>query len=89
MLAAASQYNQFNDDDPSILSAVDSVDESAEAAGRTLEYRLDCTKIRDTFAIKQQPWRGSVAGQVKQYYALESKKEKPDGESHGHRDATA
>ena len=87
MLAAASQYNHFSEDDPSILSTVDTVDESAGATARSLEYRLDCSKIRDTFAIKQQPWRGSVAGQVKQYYALESKKEKPDGESDGHKDA--
>ena len=82
LLAAASQYNDFSEDDPSILTAI-------EEAGDSPEYRLECSKIRDTFAIKPQPWRGTVAEQVKHFYAAESKKEKADGESHGHRDATA
>jgi dTDP-4-dehydrorhamnose reductase len=86
LLAAASQYNHFSEDDPSILTALEDV---GDTVAESLEYRLDCNKIRDTFAIKQQPWRGGVTGQVKQFYALESKKEKADGESHGHRDATA
>lgn len=86
VLAAASQYDSFPEDDPSILTDVDSVDAATEQ-GR--EFRLDCSKIRDTFAIKQQPWRISVAGQVKHYYGLYSKKEKTDGEGHGQRDASA
>ena len=81
VLAAASQYTQFEKDDPSLLAA----DEVAEA----LEYRLACTKIRDTFAIKQQPWRASVAGHVKHYYLRKSAQEEKGGESYGHRDASA
>jgi dTDP-4-dehydrorhamnose reductase len=95
LLAAASQYSEFQEDDPGILTAVeDSVRKEADGSdstesGNIREFRLDCSKIRDTFAIKQQPWRGSVAGQVKHFYAHYSKKEKDDGESHGQRDATA
>ena len=81
LLAAASQYTAFSEDDPTTLEA----DEN----GREQDFRLSCEKIRDTFAIKQQPWRASVAALVKQYYALYSKREKSDGESHGHKDASA
>ncbi len=91
LLAAAYQYTQFREDDPSILTALeqDEDDSSAAEGWRVLDFRLDCSKIRDTFAIKQQPWRASVAGHVKQYYAHYSAKEKADGESHGQRDASA
>jgi dTDP-4-dehydrorhamnose reductase len=30
---------------------------------------LECTRIRNTFAIKQVPWRNAIADLVKQYYA--------------------
>jgi dTDP-4-dehydrorhamnose reductase len=33
-----------------------------------LNRALDCSKIRNTFAIKQSPWRSAVAGIVKQYF---------------------
>ena len=79
LLAAASQYTRFDQADPPALIA--------EEAGAVAEYRLQCDKIRDTFAIKQQPWRASVAGHVKQYYLR--MQEKAIGESYGHRDASA
>ncbi len=81
LLAAASQYTEFEEDDPTILVAED--------AGDEFDYRLECAKIRDTFAIKQQPWRASVAACVKQFYAHYSKQEVAEGESHGQRDASA
>jgi dTDP-4-dehydrorhamnose reductase len=81
LLAAASQYTQFEKDDPSLLIA--------EESGEAVEYRLACTKIRDTFAIKQQPWRASVAGHVKRYYMEHTPQEGRRGESYGHRDASA
>ena len=58
LLAAASQYRDLNDD---------VVREKAES--RAFNRKLDCSKIRDTFAIRQQPWRSSLAGHVKQFYA--------------------
>ena len=81
LLAAAFQYTEFEEDDPTILVA--------EEAGDERDYRLECEKIRDTFAIKQQAWRVSVAACVKQFYANYSKREKANGESHGQRDASA
>ncbi|MEE4192335.1 MAG: sugar nucleotide-binding protein [Halieaceae bacterium] len=91
LLAAAYQYTAFREDDPSILTPLeaDDDDESSAEDWQSLEFRLDCSKIRDTFAIKQQPWRASVAGHAKQYYALYSAREKTDGESLGQRDASA
>lgn len=50
---------------------------------------LDCSKIKNTFAIKQQPWRASVAGHVKQYYAGVARKETKVEQSNRHDDATA
>jgi dTDP-4-dehydrorhamnose reductase len=79
LLAAASQYTRFDKADPPALIA--------EEQGEAAEYRLQCDKIRNTFAIKQQPWRASVAGHVKQYYLR--MQEKAIGESYGHRDASA
>lgn len=81
LLAAASQYTQFEKDDPSLLI----MEEPGEAA----EHRLACTKIRDTFAIKQQPWRASVAGHVKRYYMQNTSQEDRLGEHYGQRDASA
>ena len=60
LLAAASQYRRFDPEHAAELLS--------EENGESLEYRLHCDKIRDTFAIKQQPWRASVAGHVKQFY---------------------
>ena len=81
MLAAASQYADFEQQSAEILAP--------EEDGAFVEYNLDCSKIRNTFAIKQQPWRASVAGYVKQYYAEALVEEEDLGESYRHRDATA
>ncbi len=91
LLAAAYQYTAFREDDPSILTALEQDDDNEPDGERweSLEFRLDCSKIRDTFAIKQQPWRASVAGHVKHYYAHYDAKEKTDGESRGQRDTSA
>ena len=61
LLAAASQYLDLPDD---VVQLV--VGDSPE---QPLDRSLDCRLIRDTFAIKQQPWRASVAGQVKDFYS--------------------
>jgi len=81
LLAAASQYTSFADVSPEALL----VSEERE----TREYRLGCDKIRDTFAIKQQPWRASVAAAVKQFYDSNRTQEKRDGKTARQRDATA
>jgi dTDP-4-dehydrorhamnose reductase len=81
LLASASQYTQFDRDEAGMLTAQDE--------GESLEFRLDCSKLRDTFAIKQQSWRSSAAGQVKQYYTNRKDREETGGESYGHRDASA
>ena len=81
MLAAASQYTQFEQDALSLVVAED--------AGSVIAYGLECSRIRDTFAIKQQPWRASVAGYVKLYYREQRQEEVNGGESYGHRDASA
>jgi dTDP-4-dehydrorhamnose reductase len=73
LLAAASQYEEFAGE--AVLSA-------AEEGGENIVSRnLNCSKIKDTFAIKQLPWRASVAGHVKQYYTEMSPQESTDVES--------
>ena len=80
LLAAASQYQEFPSDAVQL----------AEEDERLPYYReLDCTKIRDTFAIKQQPWRTQVAGHVKQYYSEFTAKENSGVESYRHDHAGA
>lgn len=80
ILAAAAQYEEFPAD------AALLVEQGEPVAGINLE--LDCNKIRNTFAIKQQPWRASVARHIKQYYAARNE-ENPDVESHRQHDASA
>ncbi len=81
LLAAASQYAFFTElEAESLLVARE---------GDVQEYKLSCERIRDTFAIKQQPWRASVAACVKQFYSTYTIKEKQDGDRHQERDATA
>ena len=63
LLASASQFSPF--DGESVQLAV--TDEPGEALSRTLE----CSRIRNTFAIKQVPWRGFVTDTVKQYFELQ------------------
>jgi len=81
LLAAASQYRDFSAAKPQIVAAPDD--------DEPYTRNLDCSKIRNTFAIKQQPWRASVAGHVKQYYANKRIKEAASGESNRLSDASA
>lgn len=60
LLASASQFSEFS------ASAVQL--ESQPEGLAPLNRVLDCGKIRNTFAIKQVPWRSTIADMVKQYY---------------------
>jgi dTDP-4-dehydrorhamnose reductase len=60
LLASASQFSEFS-------SAAVQLERQPEGLA-PLNRALDCSKIRNTFAIKQSPWRSAVAGIVKQYY---------------------
>ena len=61
MLAAASQFSEFS---------ASAVQLEPEPDGLTpLNRALECGKIRNTFAIKQVPWRSSIADIIKQYYS--------------------
>ncbi len=71
LLAAASQYAEFGSSALQI---------EREPEGLTPQSRaLDCTKLRDTFAIRQVSWRRFVGGLVSQYYAQQE--ETSDGQS--------
>jgi dTDP-4-dehydrorhamnose reductase len=61
LLASASQFSDFSS------SAVQLEQESQ--GHQPLNRSLECRKIRNTFAIKQVPWRGAMADIVKQFYA--------------------
>ncbi len=61
LLASASQFSEFSS------SAVQLEREPEGLA--PLNRMLECTKIRNTFAIKQLPWRNAIADIVKQFYA--------------------
>ncbi|MEQ9464861.1 MAG: sugar nucleotide-binding protein [Haliea sp.] len=60
LLASASQFSDFSPDavQPQPVGAGD------QPRNRTLQ----CGRIRNTFAIKQVPWRGFVADAVRQYF---------------------
>lgn len=60
LLASASQFSEFS------ASAVQ-LEQQPEGL-MSLNRSLDCSKIRNTFAIKQVPWRSAIADIVKQYY---------------------
>jgi dTDP-4-dehydrorhamnose reductase len=64
LLASASQFSEFGS------SAVQLEQEAHGLA--PLNRSLDCRKIRNTFAIKQTPWRTAMADIVKQFYADQS-----------------
>ena len=80
LLAAASQYEDFSTDIVQLAA-----DEHQEIETRS----LDCSKIRNTFAIKQESWRTSIVGQVKQYYSESKIGETDSGQSYRHNDAGA
>ena len=69
LLAAASQYRD--------LEAAQ-IQELAEPEEPRLR-ELDCNHIRNTFAIKQQPWRANVAAHVRQYFASKESEEQTLG----------
>jgi dTDP-4-dehydrorhamnose reductase len=60
LVAAASQFSQ--------LDAGQVALENFPASGSAINRTLDCRKIRNTFAIKQMPWREFIAATVKQYF---------------------
>jgi dTDP-4-dehydrorhamnose reductase len=60
VLAAASQFSDVSTGAVELMP----LDPGAPSLNRSLE----CSKIRNTFAIKQQPWRNAIADQVKQYF---------------------
>jgi dTDP-4-dehydrorhamnose reductase len=60
VLAAASQFSDVSTGAVELMP----LDPDAPSLNRSLE----CSKIRNTFAIKQQPWRNAIADQVKQYF---------------------
>ncbi|WP_162846118.1 SDR family oxidoreductase [Seongchinamella sediminis] len=60
ILAAASQFSEFS---PSAVE-LEPMDPEAPSLNRALE----CSKIRNTFAVKQLPWRNVIGDQVKWYF---------------------
>lgn len=65
LLASASQFSEFS---------ADAVQLERQPEGLApLNRALNCSKIRNTFAIKQAAWRGAIADVVKQYYAQQKK----------------
>ncbi len=61
ILAAASQFSEFSPDAVEL--------KELEAGAPRLNRALECSKIRNTFAIKQLPWRSAIADQVKTYFS--------------------
>ncbi|MEM1404310.1 MAG: sugar nucleotide-binding protein [Pseudomonadota bacterium] len=66
-LAAASQYMDCSD--VSIEAA------SADSSERGVIRVLDCSRLRDSFAIKQVPWRGFINPVVKQFFQTRSEQQ--------------
>lgn len=60
LLASASQFSEMSS------SAVQL--EREQEGMRPLDRTLDCGKIRNTFAIKQVPWRNAIGDLVKHFY---------------------
>lgn len=69
LLAAASQYRDLD------AAQVQELTEPEQPRLR----ELDCNHIRNTFAIKQQPWRANVAAHVRQYFASKEAEEQTLG----------
>ena len=66
LLAAGSQFSEFGS------SAVQLERESEGLP--PLRRTLNCTRIRNTFAIRQVPWRSAIGDLVKHYYEQEQAK---------------
>lgn len=60
ILASASQFSEFS---PQAVEL-----EQLAADAPSLNRSLECSKIRNTFAIKQLPWRNAIADMVKEYF---------------------
>jgi dTDP-4-dehydrorhamnose reductase len=60
LLAAASQFAACEG------ASIERAPEPEERAPRN--WSLDCRELRDTFAIKQMPWRGVVSAAVRDYF---------------------
>ncbi|MBT4518411.1 MAG: sugar nucleotide-binding protein [Halieaceae bacterium] len=60
LLATASGYAQCNADQVELTRVM--------GGGNPVNRILDCTKISNTFAIKQVSWRNAIAGNIKQYF---------------------
>ena len=60
LVASATQFTEFA---PAAVQL-----EKHKESSTPLNRALDCTKIRNTFAIKQEPWRGAIADAVKHYF---------------------
>ena len=66
LLASASQFSEFS---PTAVQL------QRQPEGLSpLNRSLNCSKIRNTFAIKQAPWRSAVPRIVKQYFELQRSK---------------
>jgi dTDP-4-dehydrorhamnose reductase len=74
LLAAASQFSEFS----SSAVQLEKESESMPPRNRTLE----CSKIRDVFAIRQLPWRSAIGDLVK-YYFEQVVEEKSHGQVNG------
>lgn len=71
LLASASQFFEFS-------SSAVQLEREPEAL-TPLNRALDCQKIRNTFAIRQVPWRSAISDMVKHYYEQESGEEESYG----------
>jgi dTDP-4-dehydrorhamnose reductase len=67
LLASASQFSEFS-------SAAVQLQRQPEGLA-PLNRALNCDKIRNTFAVKQAPWRSAIPGIVKHYYQQQQLKE--------------
>jgi dTDP-4-dehydrorhamnose reductase len=67
LLASASQFSDFSPTAVQLLRQPEGL--------APLNRSLNCNKIRNTFAIKQAPWRSAVPGMVKKYYEQQRKEE--------------
>jgi dTDP-4-dehydrorhamnose reductase len=67
LLASASQFSEFG---PTAVQL--EVRAEPEAP---LNRQLDCSSIRNTFAIKQVAWRGTIANAVKHYFEVQADQE--------------
>jgi dTDP-4-dehydrorhamnose reductase len=74
ILASASQFSEFGSEAVEL--------EQMPADVPSLNRSLECNKIRNTFAIKQLPWRNAIADMVKAYFQQEKQGVSSHGESH-------